>query len=323
MTQSSPPVLIIRLDGIGDALALTPLLSALQERSIPFDLVLTEANARIFAAAAANRVEIAPFAPRCGTSANIASVREYGEKLKARPYDSVLVATEDSAGYRLAREIGARRRVGFANGWGKPFKTLWVRSMLTTTLYRSAGPDTRGKHECEVLFELGGGLVADAMPTKDNEKLRRLVLSSEVARSDNVALQITDKWLRFGAHVRELATLIGRVAKKRPVHLVAAETEGTLASAVENASGVPVERFAEVEPWKEAIAASRLLVAPDSGATHVAGMVGTPTVAIFENDRRFQRQVARWHPWAAPYRAHRVDGDWVQRVVDSVDILLL
>ena len=83
-----------------------------------------------------------------------------------------------------------------------------------------------------------------------------------------------------------------------------------------------VERFEQTEPWKEAIAGAQALVAPDSGATHVAGMVGTPTVAIFAAQPQFDRQVARWHPWAAPYRIIKPEGQWAQRVVASLDILL-
>lgn len=322
MPQSSPLVLIIRLDGIGDALALSPLLWALRERNLPVDLVLCSENATIFAPGAVRNVEIAPFALRSRTKANLTAIASFARSLRERTYGIVLVATEDPGGYRLAQAIGAPERIGFANGWGKPLKTLWVHARLTRTLYRPAGLDARKRHECEVLFELGRSLVGDAQPTRDAAALASLVLERDVPRTGPVAIQITRKWLAYGATVAELAALVRRIATERGVRAIASSREHGLAGAVAAASGVSVERFEQTEPWKEAIAGAQALVAPDSGATHVAGMVGTPTVAIFAAQPQFDRQVARWHPWAAPYRIIKPEGQWAQRVVASLDILL-
>ena len=72
-------------------------------------------------------------------------------------------------------------RLGFADPWGKPFKTLWSRRFLTGSIYRSAGLDPRAPHECEVLFAPGATLVGDASPTRDLAVLRPLVLEREPA----------------------------------------------------------------------------------------------------------------------------------------------
>jgi ADP-heptose:LPS heptosyltransferase len=87
-------------------------------------------------------------------------------------------------------------------------------------------------------------------------------------------------------------------------------------------SGIPVERFTSLAPWKEAIANAAAIVAPDSGAVHVAGMVGTPTVAVFPPIRDFELQLARWAPWAAPYRALRAEGNWSDQVTGALGELL-
>src|SRR5665213_3355481 len=136
MSQTSPSVLLIRLDGIGDALALAPLLAALRERGIATDLVLSHANIDAFAPAAVRDRWIAPFALRDGSRANREAVAAFGATMRERGYTHALVATEDAAGYRLARWSGARERIGFINGWGKPLKTLWARSLLTNARYR-------------------------------------------------------------------------------------------------------------------------------------------------------------------------------------------
>ncbi|MHB8703617.1 MAG: glycosyltransferase family 9 protein [Candidatus Tyrphobacter sp.] len=319
MPQDSPPVLIIRLDGIGDALALTPLLAALRSAGRPVDLVLREDNASAFSRAAVRDVAIAPFELRTNGAENAAAIARFGVALASRGYAAALVATEDPAGYRLAVATAALRRAGFANGWGKPLKTLWVRSLLTTTLYRPAGLDRRRRHECEVLFELGRGLVEERVPTRELARLRPLVLERDVVRHASVAVQVTHKWERFGAGAGAVAQLLRELARQRPVRAIASSSEGAFADAVERAGGAAVERFEALEPWKEAIAAAAMLVAPDSGAVHVAGMVGTPTVALFARRRDLAYQVARWHPWAAPFFVVQIADDWIARTVAAVE----
>ncbi|HEY9085068.1 MAG TPA: hypothetical protein VIN40_03895 [Candidatus Tyrphobacter sp.] len=321
MQKEPLPVLIIRLDGIGDALALAPLLAGLRERAIPVDLVLRRENAGIFSPRAARRIEIAPFALRSSSAENLRLISDFAATLAPRNYESVLVATEDPGGYRLARAIGAPERIGFDNGWGKPLKTLWVRSMLTRTLYRPAGLEARGRHECEVLFELGRSLLGDAQPTRALDALRPLLIEREPARDERVAVQVTEKWRLFGISPSDVAALITRLARARGVRAIASAREASFAGSVADA-GIVVERFDALEPWKAAIAAARALVAPDSGALGVAGMLGTPTVALFPPQRRFERQIARWHPWAAPYRIVRLENGWPQRALCGLEELL-
>ncbi len=318
MPDSSPSVLVIRLDAIGDALALTPMLAALAERAIPVDLVLRGVNARIFSERAAREVFTAPFALRSSTRENRAAIAAFGRELRSRAYTHVLVATEDPGGYRLARAVNAPVRVGFTNGWGKPFKTIWAHLLLTRTVVRSAGLDPRAPHECEVLFELARPLLGDARPTRDAARLRPFVLDREPTRGDAVALQVSDKWERLGIAFHEVAAAIRACGEIAPLRLIASTSEPAYADRIARATGIAVERFDELEPWKEAIASARALVAPDSGAIHVAGMVGTPTVAVFPPIVDFALQSSRWLPWAAPSRVVRADEGWPQRAADAL-----
>lgn len=322
MPQSSPSVLIIRLDGIGDALALTPLIAALRADGIAPDVVLMPANAAIFSTAAVRRVDVAPFALRSRDPENLRALESFGEMLHERAYSHVLVATEDPGGYRLARAIGAPNRVGFTNRWGKPFKTLWARSLLTRTLYRAAGLGAVRRHECEVLFGLGAGIVTDVEPTRALERLRPLLLDADVLRGDSIAVQVTQKWERLGISAGDVAAFIRDARAYYPVLAISSAGEAAFAGAVEREGGGAVTRYDTLHPWKDAIAQARALVAPDSGATHVAGMLGTPTVAVFAQQRHFQRQVARWHPWAAPYRVVALEGGWQSRALADLQELL-
>lgn len=311
MPPTSPSVLVIRLDAIGDAMALVPLLDALRERSMETDVLLRPSNAGVFSSRAVREVLVAgEVRQRSGDEDNVAAIARLGERLRRRNYTHALVATEDPAGYRLALETRAPVRVGFTNLWGKPLKTLWTRKYVNERVYRSAGLDRRAPHECEVLFRLGAPLLGEAVPERDVRRLRPLVLEREPPPDGRIAVQITDKWERLGISFDAVVDLVKRCAARGELHLLASQGESAYTARVEAATAMRVERFAELDPWKSAIAAARAIVTPDSGALHVAGFVGTPTVAIFPPERNFQLQVARWSPWAAPYRIVRAEGAW-------------
>jgi ADP-heptose:LPS heptosyltransferase len=323
MPPISPSVLVIRLDAIGDALALTPLLEALRDRAIPADVVLGPANANVFSSRAAGDVVVAQDVRlRAGDRGNLASIAQLGEHLRERAYTHVLVATEDPAGYRLARSSGAPVRIGFTNLLGKPFKTLWTRRFVNVRVYRSAGLDRRAPHECEVLFRLARPLLGGAAPTRDPRRLRPLVLEQEPAADDRIAVQISDKWERLRIPIASVVELLERLARFGALRLLAAQTESAYAQRIEEASGLSVERFDALEPWKAAIGAAPAIVTPDSGALHVAGAIGTPTVGVFPPSRHFRLQVARWSPWASPYRIVRADSGWPARAAEALAQLL-
>ncbi len=322
MAQTSPSVLVIRLDAIGDALALTPLLAALRKRGIPVDLVMRPGNADVFSTRAARTIERAPFALRSSSPENLRAIARFGAGLRKNGYTHVLVATEDPGGYRLARAIGAPERIGFVNGWGKPFKTIWAGSMLTRRIVRTAGLDPRAPHECQVLWQLGRGLLGDVPIPRDPAILAPLLLEHDVSRGTRVAFQVTDKWDRLGIDFSRVVQALQSTASICDVRAIAAATESAYADRVAHASGIEVERFAELLPWKEAIAKAGAIVAPDSGALHVAGMVGTPTVAVFPLTREFALQTARWSPWAAPYRIVPADGNWPEAAAAALSELL-
>jgi len=322
MPEVSPSVLIIRLDGIGDALALTPLLAALRRHMIPVDVVLRRSNAGVFAREALHRVITADFELRTSSSANVARIEELGRRLRANDYSHVLVATEDPSGYRLAGAVAAPARIGFINGWGKPFKSLWARSFLTAAIYRTAGLDPRAPHECAVLFKLGAPLLGDERPPKDASELRSLVLDTEPLPDERVAIQVTQKWERLGVPLQQVAELVRRVAACAPLRVLSARSEAPYAERVAAAAETPIDYFDGIAEWKAAIAAATALVAPDSGAMHVAGTVGTPVVAIFPPGPAFELQVARWAPWAARHRIVRAGEGWPMRAADALASLL-
>lgn len=319
MPDTSPRILIVRLDAIGDALAVVPLVCALRRDGARVDAVLREANAAIFSGRTFERVFVATFPQRTGGMHVRSAIDALGKDLRRERYDCAIVATEDPSGYRLARKSDAPVRVGFENGWGKPFKTIWVRMQCTRTVYRAAGLDSRGRHECELLYGLGAPLAAGD-PPRDAAALRTYVLDDEPPQREDVLFQITVKWERAGAAVDRVADLARRVASRRPVRFVSSRAEAAYAQRFASATGFPVEFFDEIGPWKAAIAGAVAVLAPDSGAVHVAGMTGTPVVACFAREH-FALQSARWAPWAAPYRAIAVAEDWPLLAADALESL--
>lgn len=322
MPEVSPSVLIIRLDGIGDALALAPLLAALRRRAIPADIVLRHSNAGIFAAPAARRIVVADFELRSSSTENLARIEELGRSLRANDYSHVLVTTEDPGGYRLAGSVAAPVRIGFTNGWDKPFKSLWVRRFITAAVHRSAGLDRRARHECEVLFGLGAPLIGDEPLTRDASELRTLVLERASQPDERVAVQITQKWQRLGIALERVVELVRSLAASAELRLLSARAEAPYAERVAQATGAAIEYFDDLVEWKAAIGAARALVAPDSGAMHVAGTVGTPVVGIFPSGRDFALQVARWAPWAARHRIVCAGEGWPAYATDALADLL-
>jgi ADP-heptose:LPS heptosyltransferase len=319
MPEISPSVLVIRLDAIGDALALTPSIAALRQHEIPVDVVLRSSNADTFAHGALREVVIAEFDLRSTAPHNLEAIERLGRNLRARGYTHVLVATEDPSGYRLAAAIGAPSRIGFEDPWGKPLKALWTRRLLTNSRYRNARLTRSTPHECEALFSLVRPLVGDdATPSRDLELLRPLVLDTQPEPDERIAVQITDKWERLGIPFAQVVELVRRLAAGGELHLVSSRDEATYSRRIEEATGLRVDYFDGLASWKAAIAAAALLVAPDSGAVHVAGMTGTPVVAVYPPMRRFDAWVARWSPWASPHRIVRADGDWTARVDDAL-----
>ena len=310
-------MLVIRLDAIGDALALTPALASLRRHALPFDLVLTERNAGIFARTTARRTIVADFALRSSTPENLAAIERQGARLRDGAYTHVIVATEDPGGYRLASAIGAPVRTGFADPWTKPFKAIWTRRMLTQPIYRSARLHG-GEHECETLFRLVAPLTGDAAPSRDASELRPLILDAQPPPDDRVALQLTDKWARLNIARDDVEGLLRALQATGPLRVIASRGEAAYAEPIAQTAGVPVDYFDNVDEWKAAVAAARVVVAPDSGAIHLAGMVGTPVVAIFRPQRAFDAQVARWSPWASPHRIVRADDGWPQRAAQAI-----
>jgi ADP-heptose:LPS heptosyltransferase len=271
-------VLLVRYDGVGDTVVAAPLLAALLDAGHEVGIVFR------------------PDLIRAHGVADIEQPHSILEDIKARAYEIALIATEKPYGYTLAKSAGIPKRIGFWNGFEKPFKGLWVRGLCTGVRLRGMSFATR--HEAETLFSLGRGLHSEEQPTRDVERLRHLFTRAQKPRQNALAVQITPKWKNDDA-LEPFLAYVQRLAQHTEVRLIGAASEEAFLAEVERRGGIGVERHQEIGSWIERIAFSRALLTPDTGAAHVAGMTGTPVIDIFPSkaNRAFR---ARWCPWASP-----------------------
>lgn len=299
-------VLLVRSDGIGDALACAPLVAALRDAGHALGAVLGPSNADIFARDALAYVHVLERIPWPAHGSTSQSRRIALAEVRAIGYDIALIASEEIDAYAFAREAGIGVRVGFINGWEKPLKSVHVRALLTRSFVREASPKRARGHEVETMFALGAGLHEERGPTRDAVRLRRIVLDEPVAPTECVLLQISDKYARFGLDAAAYSALARQLAGCK-LYVLAVGDDPVLIGEVVSTAGVAGLYGLDLAGWKARIAAAQVIVTPDSGAAHVAGCLGVPCVDCFAPQRATARDIARWHPWAAPFRAHVLD----------------
>lgn len=299
-------MLLVRLDGIGDAAVCVPLIAALRAAGHEVGVALTTRNAGLFAPGAILAEHVLERIPWPAHGSTPASTARAAAEIAAQRYDVALIASEEPEAFALAAPV--RERVGFTTGWARPLKTLWVRARTTRTVSRSQRIGGGDAHEVEVLYRLGAGLVREPAPPADRDRTRAVLLENPLTGAGggtNAIVQLGLKWVDSGVAPQTLRAVVARLAPY--ARFVAAPGE---AEAVRELTGVLPETFPTLRAWVEALNVAGVVVSVDTGAAHVAGMLCERVVDVFP-DAHFEAQVRRWRPWAAPYRAFRaseVDG---------------
>jgi ADP-heptose:LPS heptosyltransferase len=306
--DNGPSFLLVRLDGLGDALACVPSLAGLQ-RAYPharFGAVCSPANATLFSGlVTSHRYDDGP-------------IDALAQELRAAKYTHAVVATEEVVGYQLARASGARRRAGFWHRFEKTFKSLWQYAQLTDRVYRPAAWVARPEHEVEALYRLAE--MFDAMPPApaDSKDLRAwlAIASPNPATSRDreavLGVQIARKLSNGGWEPAALAHCIAAALEASELPrcvLLTSAADGGLAHAVleqipralRERELVSLAPPADVPHWLGAIDSLAALITPDTGAAHAAGMLGVPVIDLFDEDR-FAQLSRQWRPWAAPHQ---------------------
>jgi len=286
-------VLVIRLDGIGDALVCTPLIAALRAAGHELGLALSDRNAAIFApgtAIATHVLERIPW-PRHGSTP---LSRAYADaEIALQRYDVALIASEEPEAYDLAAPVP--QRIGFTTGWAKPLKSLWITRRVTRAIRRAATVRGADAHEADVMFRLGGDLVTPP-PEHDPLALRRWIVGPEpVPQRSGIVVQLGAKWRALGVADAVMTRIVALLGERGARFLAAPAEIDTLRAQFPEAV---IEAPPTTRAWIGAIDAGAALVSPDTGAANLAGMIGVPVVDVFA-DRDFDAQTRRWRPWAS------------------------
>jgi ADP-heptose:LPS heptosyltransferase len=286
--------LLVRLDGIGDALVCTPLIDALRRAGHELGVALSDRNADVFApgtAIATHVLERIPW-PRHGSTP--ASRARADAEIAAQHYDVALIASEEPEAYALAAPVPVR--VGFTTGWAKPLKSLWVRRQLTRAVVRPASAARAREHEALVMYRLGDGLVGGAAAARDATLLRRWI-AGDVPQPERtgVLVQLGAKWRTAGVDDAVLQRVVAAL-RRRDARFIAAPAEAEAMRAL--LPGTTIDAPPTTRAWIAAIDAARAVVSVDTGASHAAGMLGVPVVDVFP-DAQFDAQTRRWMPWAS------------------------
>ncbi len=286
-------MLLVRLDGIGDALVCTPLIAALRAAGHELGLVLSDRNAEIFAAGAAGATYVLERIPWPKHGSTPGSHARALRGIADGAYDVALIASEEPEAYDLAAPVPAR--VGFTTGWAKPFKSAWIRRRVTTAIRRAATVRGADAHEAETMFRLGTGLV-EPPPERNPLQLRRWIVGEgpPPARS-GLVVQLGAKWNALGVPAAALQAALAALARRGARFIVAPAERAAVLAAFPS---LVLEAPATTRDWVATIEAAAALVSPDTGAAHLAGMLGVPVVDVFP-DANFDAQSRRWRPWAS------------------------
>ena len=111
-------VLLVRLDGIGDAAVCVPLIAALRDAGHEVGVALTTRNAGVFAPGAILAEHVLERIPWPAHGSTAQSTARANSEITALKYDVALIASEEPEAYALAAQIP--ERVGFTTGWSAP-----------------------------------------------------------------------------------------------------------------------------------------------------------------------------------------------------------
>ena len=313
---------MLRVDGVGDALACAPLIAALRNAGHELGALLVPRNRDAFAPNVFTHVHVVERVPWPRHGMTPASRSEALSQVRGVGYDAALIASEEPDVYTFARDAGIAQRAGFTNGWEKPLKTMRLRPLLTRAIVRSASASRSREHEVETLFRLGAGFSEEQEPTRSLARLRPLVIDGEFERHGAIVVQLNAKFISAGIDIAAFAE-ISRGLATRGYSVLAVSDDDVFGTAFAARSAANFIHPSNLTEWKQLIAGARVVVTPDSGASHVAGMLGVPAIVLFPSGARAPSNIARWRPWAAPARAVVADrrddfGEVVAREVEDL-----
>ena len=292
--SSSPRILLLRRDNIGDLVCTTPLLAALREQ-LPrawLGALVTTYNAEVLAGnPALDEVFVyEKLKHRSGSLLSHLRTR-LGQvsRLRREHLDCVLVPAPAPQSFKLARSL-------------KPGQVLASPASFSPRL-----------HEVERVFELGRTLGLNGKPGAVQvfpDAQRKAELRKQVGAGPFVAIHISARRPAQQWPLERYATLAAQLEREARVLLLWAPGSrenpghpGDDEAAVTVLKAAPAAIPVPTPDLKTLIAALSLadrVVCPDGGAMHLAAALGKPVVALFGDS-----PLERWRPWGVAHRVVR------------------
>ena len=297
-TASSPRILILRRDNIGDLVCTTPLIGALRAR-LPgawLGALVTTYNAEVLARnPALDEVFVYEKLKHRsgGLLSHLRTRLAQVSSLRGRKLDCVLVPAPSPQTLRLARSL-------------KPGQVI-----------AAPGSVPARQHEVERAFDLGktfglsgkpGALQIFADPQKKSE-LKKQLGNGPFAAVHISARRPAQQW-PFARYAELIARLSARQkvmllwapgAKDNPRHPGDDDAAAAILRAAKGANIFPVET-PDLKTLIAALSLADCVICPDGGAMHLAAALGKPVVALFGDS-----PVERWRPWGVPHRVVQPD----------------
>jgi ADP-heptose:LPS heptosyltransferase len=287
--HTSPRILILRRDNIGDLACTTPLVSALRGH-LPGAWIGALVNTYNAEVLARNTMldEVYVYEKmkhrRKGALALFKDRLKLISSLRGRKLDAVLVPAPSPQSLKLASRLGAR-------------------SVLVS--------ESESGHEVERSFETGRALGITGAPGKmrvfpDPAVVAKL--REELGAGPFIALHISarrpkQQWPLYGELARELArdARVMLLWAPGPADDPRHPGDDAAAAAIAGSNILPVAT-PDLATLIAALSLARLVVCPDGGAMHLAAALGKPVVALFGDS-----PPERWRPWGVEHRVLRPD----------------
>lgn len=293
-------IVLSRTDRVGDLILSTPAIATMR-RSFP-DAHMTLVCSRYNAVVVEHSSDVDTIVTLPSEVKPAALAKRFG------PVDLALALAPRALDMQIVAATGAPRRIGYT--YARRYLTrLVARRWLTDVLISEADPDRADadpslivRHEVEQVLALaqaaGAREIERDLVVNVSEDDRAAVLDLPVGA---IVVHVGKRWGEAGSTPESLMQLFRDLrALGRPLLATYGEDGSALAAQVRRA-GVADRVIGDLAfpVWAAVFARAACVVTIDTGATHVAAAMKTPTVVLFER-RYFRLNSQEWSPYRVP-----------------------
>ena len=315
MPETIRKVLLTRLDHMGDAILMTPMLDALL-RKVPAAEITCLVSSRtqpVFE----HDERVAHLVKFDLQGATRPEKRQMASWVRQQGFDLVISLTEKFWAAMWSLYSGAPLRIGFDAGIYQPLQMLWRMPAFNHRIRTENDPGVPSPfHEVERYMRL-------LEPLGIREKAGPLTVRTDPAaaswaREQWDALHLPADAIPVGFHFSELwggdgwsqelqGQVVHSILKQDPrIVVIGTAGPGEAGLLAQLSGALPTGRFhlfsgMTFSQWIELVRRLRSYVSFETGSAHIGAAAGIPTLMVFP-DKWFAHRSSRWHPWGVPYR---------------------